>query len=422
MRASHRRILLGVVAAAIVAGLAWGAPYAYRLISMYRHLQIAARREPAAVQDWKREFGDPVQTLAAFPKREDSDSAVRLIALAKAAGVDMTRPKGRDQFPPEHDPDEAARKAIREYLDAEVTKTGGPVADPPTVVRDYLASHEKALGEVVEHLSHGEPPAWKSDVALGFEAPAPPLRGHIRLQRLLEARALIQASAGDLEGSERTMAASWSLNASIRDRPEITSQLVAISVARSQVGLLRRLGVDPVVWRERLSEHDYRASVLEALVVETDAFVQGLPPASSTSDRGVHADLLDEDRVLFTILRDAPIGDRSLSAAANPRDNPDSPGAILAEIARPNLTNAMSRAHRLIIDTELTDRVLQARMLKDRLGRWPADMPEISPTRVPGARWIYALGEGGRPTISFSRELHWESLSGLVLPTSYQPM
>jgi hypothetical protein len=75
----------------------------------------------------------------------------------------------------------------------------------------------------------------------------------------------------------------------------------------------------------------------------------------------------------------------------------------------------------LIIDTELTDRVLQARMLRDKLGRWPAEMREISPTRVPGARWIYKLDESGRPTISFSRELRWESLSGLVLPISYQP-
>src|SRR5262252_3356944 len=195
MRALHRRILLGVAAAAIVAGLAWGAPLLYDLIRTYRHFRIAAQREPAAEQDWKKEFGDPVATLAAFPKREDNDNAVRFIALAKTAGVDMTRPEGKELFPPEHDPDEAARKSIHEYIDAEATKTGGPVADPPAAVRDYLESHDRALGEVVEHLSQNEPPIWKSDLALGFEAPVPNLRGHIRLQRLLAARALMQASA-----------------------------------------------------------------------------------------------------------------------------------------------------------------------------------------------------------------------------------
>jgi hypothetical protein len=341
MRASQRRILLGVGAAAIIAGLVWGAPYVYRLVSMYRHLQIAARREPAAEHDWKEEFGDPVETLAAFPKGEDSETAVRLIALAKAAGVDMTRPQGKEHFPHEHDPDEAARTAIHEYVDAETTKTGGPVAEPPPVVRDYLASHEKALGEVVEYLSRNEPPVWKSDVALGFDAPVPNLRGHIRLQRLLEARALILASAGDLEAAEQTVTAAWSLNKSLRDRPEITSQLVAISVARTQVGLLRRLAVDPVVWRERLNEHDYRASVLEALVVETDAFVYRLLPGSSTSQRGQLADLLDDDRAFLSGLRDAPIGDGAFLEAAKAPVDPDSPQAIIAEIKRPNLTNAM---------------------------------------------------------------------------------
>jgi hypothetical protein len=420
MRASQRRILLGIGAAAIIAGLVWGAPHAYRLVSMYRHLQIAARREPAAEHDWKKEFGDPVETLAAFRKGEDSETAVRLIALAKAAGVDM-RPQGKEPFPPEHDPDESARTAIHQYVDAETTKAGGPVAEPPPVVRDYLASHEKALGEVVEYLSRNEPPVWKSDVALGFDAPVPNLRGHIRLQRLLEARALFLASAGDLEAAEQTVTAAWSLNKSLRDRPEVTSQLVAISVARTQVGLLRRLAVDPVVWRERLNEHDYRASVLEALVVETDALVRSLPPGSSTSERGVRADLLDDDRAFLTGLRNAPIGDRAFLEGAKTPENSDSPAAIIASISRPNLTNAMGRAHRLIIDTELTDRVLQARLLRDRLGRWPAEMLEISPTRVPGARWIYTLDESGRPTISFSRELRWESLTGLVLPMSYQP-
>jgi hypothetical protein len=417
-----RVVLLGVAAAGVVAGLFWGGPYAYYTIATYPHVLRAARREPAAEQAWKTEFGSIIETRAASPKGEDNESALRLIALASAAGIDLARPKGTERIDFEHDPDRAMREAAGDYVTAEVTKVGGPVEPPPKVAREYLEAHEPALDALVEFLSNAEPLAWKCDSELGPDAPVPNLLGLIRLQRLLVARALTRASAGEPQEAERTLSAAWFLNASIRDRPEVVCQIIAIAAARLQVGLARRLALDPAAWRERLNDHDYRASVLRALVLQNDRFFRRLPAGPSARDRATRADLFDLTREFLVALRDAPVGDGSIPISAPAKtDSPASEGEILASIWIPNLADTMRRAVRLAIDTELTDRVLQARSLRHQLGHWPTGMPEIDGTRVPGARWIYTLDERGRPSISFSRDLHWESLSGLCLPLRYEP-
>jgi hypothetical protein len=89
-----RPVVLAVcflIAVAAVFGLAKGIPFVCNAIEMDRHARKALLREPAAEQDWRRELGDPATTLSAFPRREDSESATRLIELARSVGIDMAR-------------------------------------------------------------------------------------------------------------------------------------------------------------------------------------------------------------------------------------------------------------------------------------------------------------------------------------------
>jgi hypothetical protein len=61
------------------------------VLAFGEHTRQAALREPAAALEWRREFGDPAEMQAAFPKAEDNDAAVRLIELAHAVAIDLTR-------------------------------------------------------------------------------------------------------------------------------------------------------------------------------------------------------------------------------------------------------------------------------------------------------------------------------------------
>jgi hypothetical protein len=86
----------------------------------------------------------------------------------------------------------------------------------------------------------------------------------------------------------------------------------------------------------------------------------------------------------------------------------------------PNLANSIRRADRLIIDLELTERILEARIRRAALGRWPAAIPGLETSRMPGEHWSYFVGNDGRMTIYFSRELHWEGQRGWMLPLRYE--
>ena len=82
--------------------------------------------------------------------------------------------------------------------------------------------------------------------------------------------------------------------------------------------------------------------------------------------------------------------------------------------------NAVRRVDRLIVDTELTDRILKARILRAKLGHWPSELPGAGESRLVNARWIYAVDPHERLAIALSRELDWGRQLGPVLPVRYE--
>ena len=192
--------------------------------------------------------------------------------------------------------------------------------------------------------------------------------------------------------------------------------MIGTAVARMHVGLARRLAV-PGPWRARLTGHDYRASLLRAMEVEKIGQMRRLA-GSSRYDRAARADYLDLSRILLVGFRDAPVGDGPL-APRFPKDGDATPGGVLVSISMPNLAESVRRADRLMVDIELTDRVLQARELRAKLGSWPQEIPGFAASRMPAAHWIYAPAPDGKLSISLSRELRWEGGPGLILPASH---
>jgi hypothetical protein len=366
-------------------------------------------------------FGDPGETLARYPRQGDSANAVRLVELAHSVGVGLARPKPGQPDMNESGGEKALWQAIGNHNDSELSKPGGRVSTPPDSIRAYLEAHERELGMLVDFLVKNGPPIWESEVQLGAEAPIPNLLGQIRLQRLLAVRALSLAAVGQDDEAEETLLASWTLNQALRDRLEVISQLIAIAAARIHIGLARRLVVDPDQWRRRFADHNYRASLLEAMKVEAVGRLRYLPSGPSAWDRASRADFLDLQRVFLVGLRDSPISDEPLTSLtrSDQSENPKSAGAIVAMIALPNLANALRRADRLVIDTELTELILLARMGKARLGRWPTDLAGSTESRLAGARWLCSVGADGRLAISFSKEPRWQDQQGLILPLHY---
>ena len=413
---------VALTAGAIAFGVVRAMPLLRNAITVERHTRYAAAREPAAEADWKREFGDPVRTLSFFPRHEDTDAAIKLVGLARSVGVDMTRPTKARPRRQDSATERALSQALKEFGDRELMCSGGTVGAPPETVIAYLAAHDRDIGQVVAALVRNKPLAWKTDLSLGHEAPIPNLLGHIRLQRILVAEALVRAHRGEDEEAEEVLLASWSLNGSLRDRPDVLSQLIAISVARMQVGLGRRLFVNPAIWSGRYTEHDFRSSLLRAIEVESIVELRQFL-ADSRWARASRADFLDARRALLLHFRNAFPASASggaLTARSEPGMSPLTAGGIVAAMGEPNLRNAVERADRLAIDFELTEHILEVRLQTTRLGRLPREMPSFNTSRMPGAHWQYSVDGGSRFTISFSGAPQSDDRQGLVLPLHYE--
>jgi hypothetical protein len=382
-------VLVGlVIAGSAVWGLVTYGPYVRFYVRLRWHAIEASRREPAALTEWQKEFGDPI---AALPTHDDNATVGRLAALAPDAGVNF---KGQVEWT-------ESEQAISNYVTAESRKTGGPVGPPPDPVRAYLDAHERGLGAVVDLLTLSDPPAWKTD-----QWKSAPLFAVKALSNVLAAEALAQSSRGHNADAERALLASWQLNASARDDPGLVGQMIAMQIAVIQASLARRLPIGPSAWRARLGEHDYRASVLQALVIDASRRMSG----PSQMARAAHADYLDLTRAFLVRLRDQPVTTQPTYAEFSEADamrDGWSAGTIVAEIARPGLDRAWISADLVMLQLELTDRVLQARQLKAQLGRWPATIPNGETSRIAGVHWVYRLGSDGQMSIAVSPTLQW---------------
>ncbi len=420
------RYVAAVAAAALAAGCVFGAMKAIVFVRFLRHIKVAAAAEPAAVAAWRAEFGDPQELLASVPKQTDDDAtAFALSQDAHELGIEMARPapnpdgSRRDAVQTEN---AELFDALRDYESSEVRKVGGPIALQPRNVLAFLEVHRSTVDRMVELLAESEPPHWKMNEMLGPESSVPNLSGLVRVHRILAAEALTKAQGGDDAGVDKAMRASWHLNASLRDRPQLISQLVAIAIARMQAGLARRLLRLPAEeWKTRFQEHDYRASLLWALTVEAAGLIRALPSDPSTFSRASQADFMNMERHFLIACRDSPVSAASdaVYRAANVEPDPLSAGEILGSIAIPNLANSWSRANRLAVDLELTTKILEARAQRTRLGHWPEEIPGVEKSRLSGAHWMYSVSDSGRMSITCSVKPGWRDQQGLVLPLEF---
>jgi hypothetical protein len=146
-------VLVGlVVADGAIWGLVTGGPYLRWYVRVRWHAIEASRREPAALEAWRKEFGDRGETLAAVTTKNDKPTAVRLGEIGLGAGVNFKNP----EYP-------ASATAIAGCVNAEEMKTGNPVGPPPEAARACLDAHKPGLDAVVDLLTHAETPAWKAD-------------------------------------------------------------------------------------------------------------------------------------------------------------------------------------------------------------------------------------------------------------------
>ncbi len=379
----------------------------------------ARYRERQVERAWVQSFGTYELLLSRYPKTTTNETARRLETLVKPLGLDLT-PKTHEAITAHavssrsssESEVERGRHAVSSYLTAELESPKSSIDLPPKEVSSFLSAHLGDLRAVEEELLTRPPPVWSHNPSIASDRqPIPDTTALISLQRTLLGKALEESARGDDSDAQRTLDASWKLNSEYRRIPDALCQIVALAAASRQVGVLRKIAADAGLWRTRVFEHDYKQSRLDAELlwswptaakprewnrlafdggknVARRAWSWFLRPysilVSSQFTEGLRKDYLE------------------IRESSSVRDIPDekttgrTPAQIMLSIHIPNTHSSFRRVDEFLIDAELTDKILQARQLRQQNGgKWPAAISGIDITRLPGARWVYSVSAEG---------------------------
>jgi hypothetical protein len=383
---------------------------------------------------------------AQFPKTEASAAALELERLAAPLGIELAPRDDASRRPPEPSPtnanevvpppainveerrrpsaDESAAyqriaEAVLGFLDRELTNPVEGIGAPSRELERYLGEHADAMSSIESVLLRDTDVQWEMDVTRGWASPLPNLLGHVRLQRLMVARTLLEARRGEAEGALQTIEASWRLNQSISSRPELISQLIAVAVARLEVGALRKLDTPAYGWADRLRDGRLFSSFLAAfqnqiwfspdvvdLTGERGAFGRALRQMAEEFPRRDLCAWTPEE------LQEAwsrAVGDQV------PEDDP------MSELGMPNLLGSFERWRRFLVDAELTALVLDARAERaaSRKHAWPEKLRSVGAGVCPDGRWSYRPSGKGTALFAFGGKIVDGPSRAMKLPLTF---
>ncbi len=93
---------------------------------------------------------------------------------------------------------------------------------------------------------------------------------------------------------------------------------------------------------------------------------------------------------------------------------------MIITISSSSIINMLMRSYRLLLDSELTALVLEARAERaaSRHDEWPARLPNLESTVCPGR--FFAFRRAGGITLAFEGKVPADESGGLTLPLKFQ--
>jgi hypothetical protein len=394
--------------------------------------RLASNKIAATEAGWDETLGSKEEILIRFPQREANEAALELERLVAGLGIDIA-PRTDDVR--DRPTKEAARRYKRikpmvgNYHARQIEQPVRVALPPPEQLISFLEEHEERLSAIRRHLIEGEAPRWELWLDPRFPTPFPNLLGHVDLQKLLIADAMVRNGRGESDEAIATLEACWKLNGAIREDPYLITQLVAVAITRLQAGALRQIETVPEPWHARLSEHDFRESFFTAMLVESWYWTQIQDPQIFDERPGrmerlawtftrpyanyCFADISDDyRRRLLELSERGPSCDYHLSDSDASLDIPAPFWNPFGDLVRPSFDGVLDRLARLELDLELTGRVLQLESTQ-----WDEWVEQSS--ACPRDSWRYEAGPDGSMSIAFSREISWPDQIGAILPTRF---
>ncbi len=383
---------------------------------------------------------------AQFPKSEASAAALQLERLAAPLGVELAPKDEAEPRPPEATPTNAGEEApapaingrerrrpsaeenagyqrigeaVSGFLDRELKNPAERIGAPSQELERYLEERQDAMVAIESVLLRDADVHWEVDVTRGYLGPLPNLLGHIRLQRLIVARALLEARRGDAEGALQTIEASWRLNQTLSSRPELICQLIVVAVAKLEVGALRKLDTPAYGWADRFRDGRLFSAYLAAFQNQfwshpdvTD--LTGEAGAFGRAMRQVAEEFPKRDLCAWTPEKLRDTWTRAVRDQF-PEDDP------MAEILTPYLLEGFARWRRFLVDAELTALVLDARAERaaSRKHAWPEKLLSVGAGVCPDGGWSYRPSGKGTALFAFEGRIVEDPSVARGLPLTF---
>lgn len=394
-----------------------------------------------ALVDWQEQRSQQHwQTfVASLSQPTPNQAALQLETLTAQLGINLLGLNISDRPQPnerQRQDFEAIKEDLQDFLDRQLESNSDRWEPLPANLRQYLQTHRPELTALRSQLLTNPLPQWEvMTSAPSVTQPVPSFAGLVHVQRLLILTALEQQNAGDTTSAITTWEASWQLQQALRDRPEFGSQLTAVIIAKIQAGGLRKMRDLPAQWQQRLLEHDYRQSFVTALNRDTwlaADLIRRSPSLRPTTERGGWQSSLQYLYLRFAALDAAAMMrqaythlNREDTCSFDPQSFDRDLNASLAVWNYEGGDTTSGYAHQwrtagyVMVDLELTQKVLQARQAIATA----APMPKRMPSRIcDNARWRYSYPTEQTLAIAFTYPLERPPQEGigLVLPLSHR--
>jgi hypothetical protein len=220
---------------------------------------------------------DEAAFLRQFPKTENNQTANQLEELT-AAQLGFRLRAGNQHYPwtiseSQKEAFDNISEALTNYLNTQGQNPSSYLEKIPLKLRDYLDQNADKLRAIRTLLLENESPRWSADISWipqGDTSYAlPSYAGLVNLQKLFAIDILYKQEQGKTKEMQEALEASWKINQSLKNNPLLIGQLVNIIAIRYQIGVIRKLNNLPTTWQQRLLEHDYRQSMLQAVTGES---------------------------------------------------------------------------------------------------------------------------------------------------------
>jgi tetratricopeptide (TPR) repeat protein len=374
---------------------------------------------------------DEAAFLAQFPKTENNQTANQLEELVRGQlGIGLvSRP--RDSWTSSESQQKAfqdIKEELSNYLDTQGRNPSGSFFEVPLKLRNYLDQNADKLKTIRTLILNNESPRWATDmswISQGNPLSYASYLGLVDLQNLFAIDIIYKKEQGKTEEIQEILEASWKLNQSFKNDPMLIGQLVNIITIRTQIGVMRKLHGLPTAWQQRLLEHDYRQSMVQTLTGEllhSRAVYRRLmnKPETALEDSNEYfsEDFATEYLELgwsewSTSLRQNVLRWQAIATYQSDTDRYKAAtqgNACLTETPSPS--SFLARAGRIMVDLELTQKILQMK----EVGSSPQSIPNAPSTICPNASWVYQFTPNERRSITLAPLPWWAAdVRGLPL-------